>query len=152
MVALAWPIGEGFVTQTVGWWGEYVALGPQVWKTPVYCMLIGWLSSTHIFYVGRRTLEFGFEMKWAVANTALTALLLGILGENLFVWAGMWRYHESTSDWFSVPAFVPVAYAAGYSVLPLLRNWRLASTTLVWATTLLLASIGLGLATGFFPR
>lgn len=140
------------MTLAVGWWGEYIATGPMVWKTPLYCMLIGWLSSTHVFYVGSRTLEFGFSRLAAVLYTAFTALLLGVLGENLFVWAGMWRYHTSDTDWFSVPAFVPVAYAAGYSVLPLLRGWRIIPTTLVWAAALLLASVGLGLVTGFFPR
>jgi hypothetical protein len=152
LVALLWPFGEGFVTLAVGWWGEYIAPGPVVWKTPVYCMLIGWLASTHIFYLGRRVLDFGFSMGYAVANSAITALIVGILGENLFVWAGMWRYYASEADWFSVPAFVPVAYAAGYCVLPLMRTWRLIPTTLVWAATLLIASVGLGLATGFFPR
>ncbi len=152
LVALLWPFGEGIVTLGVGWWGEYIAPGPVVWKTPVYCMLIGWLASTHIFYLGRRTLEFEFGMGHAVANSALTALGVGILGENLFVWAGMWRYHASEADWFSVPAFVPIAYAAGYCVLPLMRSWRLLPATLVWAATLLIASVGLGLATGFFPR
>ncbi|MCC6155635.1 MAG: hypothetical protein IT367_17830, partial [Candidatus Hydrogenedentes bacterium] len=60
-IGAAWPVGEGFVTWAVGWWGEYLAPGPMVWRTPIYCMLIGWLASTHIYYITQRTHEMGWS-------------------------------------------------------------------------------------------
>jgi hypothetical protein len=152
LIAAAWPLGEGIVTHILGWWGEYVAPGPVIWRTPLYCVLIGGLASTHIHYVSRRTSEFGYGPSVAAANTFLTAFLLGFLGENFFVAANMWRYHESGLDWISVPAFVPVAYGLGYAILPALRDWRILPTAVVCGMMLLVFSVGLGLLTGFFPR
>jgi len=148
----AWPLGEGVVTWAVGWWGEYLAPGPVVWRTPVYCMLIGWLASTHIYYVARRTLEMGWGTSIAFANTVISAALLGVIGENLFVSAKMWAYFPSDLDWAAVPAFVPVAYGIGYSILPLTTRWRAVWAAVAVAWLLLVVSVGLGLATGFFPR
>ncbi|MDZ4860995.1 MAG: hypothetical protein SGI88_18635 [Candidatus Hydrogenedentes bacterium] len=152
IIGAAWPLGEGLVTWSVGWWGEYLAPGPTVWHTPVYCMLIGWLASTHIFYVSRRTAELGFDGRATIANTFLTAALLGIIGENLFVGARMWVYHASDLDWFYVPAFVPVAYGIGYGILPLVKRWRVVHASAAVCATLLVVSVGLGFAVGFFPR
>ena len=148
----AWPLGEGIVTWTVGWWGEYLAPGPTVWHTPVYCMLIGWLASTHIYYVTKRTIEIGWDPRAAAVHTAIMAAIIGVIGENLFVSARMWTYFPSELDWLSVPAFVPVAYGAGYGVLPLINRWRAAPASVAVAVTLLLVSVGLGFAVGFFPR
>jgi hypothetical protein len=148
----AWPIGEGLVTWAVGWWGEYLAPGPVVWRTPVYCMLIGWLASTHIYYVCRRTFEMGWGLRTAIASTVITVTSLGVIGENLFVSAKMWMYFPSDMDWMSVPAFVPIAYGIGYGVLPFICRWRAASASAVVAATLLVVSVGLGFAVGFFPR
>ncbi|MCC6794160.1 MAG: hypothetical protein IT366_03505 [Candidatus Hydrogenedentes bacterium] len=151
-IGAAWPIGEGFVTSAVGWWGEYLAPGPVVWHTPIYCMLIGWLASTHIYYVTQRTREMGWSLRVNFANTIITAALLGVVGENLFVSAKMWIYHPSDLDWVSVPAFVPVAYGIGYSVLPFIKSWRPTRAAFLVAGALLIVSVGLGFAVGFFPR
>lgn len=152
LIAAAWPLGEGLVTWAVGWWGDYLAPGLTVWHTPVYCMLIGWLASTHIFYVSRRTREMGFPTAVVVGNTIFTAATLGVIGENLFVAAKMWVYHPSSLDWFSVPAFVPIAYGIGYGILPLVHRGRVVHASAAVAAALLMFSVGLGLAVGFFPR
>lgn len=152
LIAGAWPIGEGLVTALFGWWGEYLAPGPVIWHTPVYCILIGWLASTHIFYVGRRTVELGYGRFAAVLTSVFTGFLLGLVGENLFVLSGMWRYHASELDWFSIPAFVPLAYGLGYGVLPLLHGWRIIPATALCGLTIIVSCVSLGLVTGFFPR
>jgi hypothetical protein len=152
LVALSWPVGEGLLTDTLGWWGRYLAPGPAVWHTPVYCMLIGWLASTHVCYIAHRTLDIGYGMRAAMLNAGLTAFVLGVLGENLFVGARIWVYHASAHQWFSVPAFVPVAYGLGFSVLPLSRRWGFFPATAAWAATLMGATVGLGFLVGFFPR
>ncbi|HRK36013.1 MAG TPA: hypothetical protein PLJ47_15560 [Candidatus Hydrogenedentes bacterium] len=152
IIGAGWPIGEGLVTASVGWWGEYLAPGPMVWHTPIYCMLIGWLASTHIFYVSRRTAEMGFSHRVTIGNTVVSAALLGVIGENLFVAARMWVYHPSDLDWFSVPAFVPIAYGIGYGILPLVRRSHVVHASAAVCATLLVVSVGLGLAVGFFPR
>lgn len=151
-IGAAWPIGEGLVTWAVGWWGEYLAPGPIVWHTPVYCMLIGWLASTHIYYVTKRTVEMGWSNRAAAVHAFLMATIIGVIGENLFVAAGMWRYHASNLDWLSVPAFVPIAYGIGYCVLPYASRARAVSAAAIVAALLLCVSVGLGFATGFFPR
>lgn len=148
----AWPIGEGIVTRTFGWWGEYLAPGPVVWRTPVYCMLIGWLASTHIYYFTRRMIEIGWRPAGVMLHAAIMASIIGVIGENLFVSAHMWAYFPSSLDWMSVPAFVPVAYGIGYSVLPLLHGRRAVYAFAAVAATLLVVSVGLGIAVGFFPR
>ena len=74
LCAGVWPLGEGVVVRTAGWWGQYLAPGPRVWDTPLYCMLVGWLASTHVYYWARRTEEFGYGRGAAVACAGLTAL------------------------------------------------------------------------------
>lgn len=151
-VGAAWPAGEGFVTRAFGWWGDYLAPGPVVWRTPVYCMLIGWLASTHICYVTHRTLEIGWSTRAAAVHAVIMAAIIGVIGENLFVAAKMWVYYPSNLDWVSVPAFVPVAYGIGYGILPFVARWRAVYAAAAVAATLLVVSVGLGLAVGFFPR
>lgn len=152
LVGALWPLGEGVVVNVFGWWGEYLAPGLFVWETPLYCMLIGWLASTHIFYWGRRILEIGYSAWTASVASGLTAFGLGILGENLFVGARMWVYEPSRLDWWGVPAFVPIAYGLAYAVVPALRRMHIVAATLVFASIILVVSVGLGLLTGFFPR
>ncbi|GMW03558.1 MAG: hypothetical protein AMXMBFR84_46920 [Candidatus Hydrogenedentota bacterium] len=152
LVGIAWPFGEALVTLTVGWWGDYDAPGFTVLYTPLYCILIGWLASTYLYYLGERALAMGFSAKAAAANTALAALVIGAIGENLFVAARMWHYDPSILDIGSVPLFVPVAYGIGYGVLPLVNQRPMAVQFVVWVTVTLVASVGLGLVTGFFPR
>ena len=151
-IGFAWPIGEGVVTATLGWWGEYVAPGITIWRTPLYCILIGWLASTHLFYLSHRVEAMGYGLRTSIPVVGLTAFGMGLAGENLFVWSGMWRYDTSGLDWWAIPAFVPVAYGAGYAILPLLNRRSVAVTTVVCGAVLFAACAGLGLATGFFPR
>ena len=152
IVALLWPLGEGVVVKTFGWWGDYTAPGPMIWETPVYCMLIGWLASTHVYYWSHRIIDIGYSVTTSVLCCGLTAMGLGVLGENLFVGARMWVYVPSEFDWWGVPAFVPIAYGVGYGIIPLLRRMRLVSGSLVFLSVLLVVCVGLGLAVGFFPR
>ena len=77
---------------------------------------------------------------------------MGVIGENFFVAARMWEYDPSPLDWFSVPAFVPIAYGIAYGNLPLLRDWHIGLATSTFLLVTLAVSVGLGLATGFFPR
>ena len=152
MIAVAWPFGEGIVTMTLGWWGDYLAPGPVFWKTPLYCVLIGWLASTHLYYVGQRTLDIGYGRATAASVVAVSAFGMGLLGENLFVWSAMWRYDVSGQDWWSVPAFVPVAYGLGYAIVPYLLGRSVMRTAVVCGFVLFTTCVGLGLITGFFPR
>ncbi len=152
IIGFAWPVGEGIVTATLGWWGEYLAPGFTIWYTPLYCILIGWQASTHLYYLSHRLAAMGYGKRTAMAVVGFTAFGMGLAGENLFVWAGMWRYDTSPMDWWAIPAFVPIAYGMGYAVLPLLDRWRLLSTTAACAALLFAACVGFGLAFGFFPR
>lgn len=152
MAGFLWPFGEWFVVTVFGWWGEYLAPGPRILETPFYCIFIGWLSSTYCAYIAQRALQMGFSLRTAVVNTGMAALMLGIIGENLFVAGRMWVYEPSLLDWWYVPAFVPVSYGLGYATLPLLRNRRAIPQVLLFTSILLVFSVGLGLATGFFPR
>lgn len=152
LAAFLWPFGEWFVVNVFGWWGAYVAPGPKILETPLYCILIGWLASAYCAYVAERALQMGFGFRAAVVNTGLTALSLGIIGENLFVAGRMWVYDASAMDWWYVPAFVPVAYGLGYATLPALRRYSILPRALIFTSCLLVISVGLGVAVGFFPR
>lgn len=152
LVGFLWPLGEWGVVNSLGWWGRYVAPGPRILETPVYCVLIGWLASTYCFYVGERVLDLGYG-KWASgAASASSALVVGVLGENLFVASAMWVYDGSRLDWGSVPAFVPVSYGIAYGLLPVLRPLPIVPRTLTFTVVTLFVSAGLGFAVGFFPR
>ena len=147
-----WPFGEWFVVRAFGWWGRYVATGPMLLDTPAYTALIGSLAGAYCFYMGRRTLDLGYG-PWASGLVSGTSALgLGILGEGLFVEAGMWVYDPSPLQLFSVPLFVPIAYGAAYAWLPLLQRFRLLPRAFLFNLIMLALSMGLGLAVGFFPR
>ncbi|MCL4691253.1 MAG: hypothetical protein KJ060_01895 [Candidatus Hydrogenedentes bacterium] len=152
IIGFAWPVGEGLVTAVFGWWGQYLAAGITIWHTPLYCILIGWLASTHLYYLSHRLEAIGYGRISGVAVVGLTAFGMGLLGENLFVWANMWRYDTSGLDWWAIPAFVPVAYGVGYAILPLLNRWRAEATALACGAVLIVTCVGFGLASGFFPR
>jgi len=152
IIALLWPVGEGLVVRVVGWWGAYnAAPGPRIWDTPVYCVLVGWVSFTYCVYLAERTQEAGYGVAWACAVSGATALVLGVLGENLFAEAGMWRYTPSDLDLWSVPAFVPVSYGLASATFPLLRRAAVVPAALAFCIVLLVLSVGLGLVVGFFP-
>jgi len=151
-IGFAWPFGEGLLTESLGWWGEYLAPGITVWHTPLYCIFIGWLASTHLYYLSHRLGEMGYGRRTSMALVGVTAFGMGLLGENLFVWANMWRYDVSGLDWWAIPAFVPIAYGAGYAVLPLLNRRGVWTVSAVCGVVLFVFCVGLGLATGFFPR
>jgi len=152
LVGIAWPFGEAAVTETLGWWGEYVAPGPVILYTPLYCLAIGWQASTYIDYLGRRTFEMGFGFGWSLWNVAASAFLLGLIGENMFVAANMWTYTPSSWDWGSIPAFLPIAYAVGYGLRPFQWHRTLLPSGLVFLVWLLVSCCALGWAVGFFPR
>lgn len=152
LVGCLWPFGEWGVVHHLGWWGGYIAPGPKLLETPVYCILIGWLASSYCFYVGKRTAELGYSQWASGIVSGTTALFVGIMGENLFVAARMWTYDESILDWGAIPAFVPVSYGIAYGLLPALRRFPIIPRTLVFTIITLVISVGLGLATGFFPR
>ena len=145
-------MGEGVVVRTVGWWGEYLAPGPRLWDTPLYCVLVGWLATAHIVYWSQRVTDIGYGRGVAVGCCVVTAFVLGLAGENLMVAAGIWVYAPSNQDWWNVPAFVPVSYGLGYGVLPFLRHYRVVPAALIFCLALAGVSVGAGLATGFFPR
>ncbi len=152
IVASIWPMGEWFVVTTFGWWGEYLAPGIAIMETPVYCILIGWLSSAHLYYIGKRTLDIGYGNVVSGLVSGLSAFGLGVIGENLFVEARMWVYVPSNFDLWNVPAFIPLSYGIVYSTLPILRGLNMAHITLRITFLMLIVSIGLGLAVGFFPQ
>ena len=97
--------------------------------------------------------------------SALSAFLLGALGENLFVAAEIWTYEPAALRIGSVPAFIPVAYALAYAVAPLVRPrsrarraqrfirlLELAAAPCVVAAVALVLGVSFGLTTGFFSR
>lgn len=151
-LGLSWPFGEGLVVRLFGWWGAYLAPGPRIWDTPLYCVVIGALASAHCAFVGKRAEELGYGLwGWAVVS-GLSALAVGALGENLFVWSGMWRYEEAAWMIGDVPAFVPVGYGLCYAALPLLRRLSPIPQSLAFNGLMLVLCVGLGIASGFFPR
>lgn len=152
IVAWLWPLGEAFVVHRAGWWGAYLAPGPKILETPIYCILIGSLASTYCFYVGQRATDIGYGDRIAGLTTGFTALLAGIIGENLFVAAQIWVYHPSSYDWWYVPAIVPITYGVCYGILPALRPVRIVPRTLIFTTFTLVVSMALGFAFGFFPQ
>lgn len=152
IVGILWPIGEWLVVNTLGWWGEYVAAGPVVLETPLYCVLVGWLASTYCYYVGKRAHQLGYGLAVWAALSGGTALAIGVIGENFFVAAQMWKYDPSSLNWGKVPAFVPISYGIAYGSIPFLRQIPVVPKAFLFATVTLIVSVGLGLATGFFPR
>lgn len=152
LVGGLWPIGEWVVVNGLGWWGSYLAAGPKVLETPLYCVLVGWLASSYCYYVGKRADQLGYgTIIWAAVSGG-NALAIGIIGENLFVAARMWEYEPSVWDWWRVPAFVPISYGIAYGAIPLLRAFPVLPKTFLFTGITLVVSVGLGLATGFFPR
>jgi len=152
IVGGSWPLGEWLVVHTVGWWGTYGADGIMVLDTPLHTVLIGWLASAYCYYIGRRTVDIGYGVKTSGFVTGISALGLGIVGENLFVGAGMWVYDASALDWWAVPAFVPLAYGAGYALLPLFWRFPTVLRALLFNALMLVLAVGAGFAVGFFPR
>lgn len=151
-LGIAWPIGEGITVNTLGWWGDYTASGPYIWHTAAYCVLIGWLATAHIVYLTSRSLSMGFSHWTAAAVGGVSAFVVGIAGENFFVAADMWTYRETAWQFWSIPAFLPIAYGLGYAVLPMFQQRPVAirlATLLGW---LFITCTGLGIATGFFPE
>lgn len=148
---LLWPVGEGLVVNTLGWWGGYIHGGPRIWETPAYCILIGSLASCHCVYVGERAREMGFSLGAQSYAAGSTAFFVGVIGENLFVAADMWYYLPSGLDVFDAPLFVPVAYGLGYGWIPLLRGLPLVLAVVIFSVILLMISVAFGLAAGFFP-
>ncbi len=152
VVGWSWPVGERFVVRVFGWWGEYVATGIMVLDTPLYTVLVGWLASAYCYYVGRRAIDLGYGPAFSAMSSGMSALCLGIIGENLFIGARMWVYDRSALDLWSVPAFVPVAYGIGYACLPLLWRFTVVVRAVLFNVIMLLLTVGMGLAVGFFPR
>jgi hypothetical protein len=150
-LGLAWPIGEGITINVLGWWGAYTAPGPYIWHTAAYCVLIGWLATTHIAYISTRALALGFSKTVAVSAAAISAFVIGLAGENFFVAAGMWTYKESAWQWWYIPAFLPIAYALGYAVLPFVQRTNVGIRLAALLACLFVTCTGLGLLTGFFP-
>lgn len=152
IVGFLWPFGEGVVVRMFGWWGGYLAPGPKLWDTPLYCVLIGWVASAYCFYWALRVHEMGYSRRVGGLLACLTALCIGAVGENLFVGARMWFYAPSSLDLFLVPAFVPVGYGLGYTMLPLFRGRNVVATGLAFNCAMLVICVSLGLLSGFFPR
>ncbi len=152
LIALAWPFGEWFVVHAFGWWGAYLAPGPAILETPLYCALVGWLASSYCCYVSIRIEELGAGKIVASVLTGFSAFIIGAIGENLFVAAQLWIYDDSAWDLGRIPAFVPIAYGLAYAFLPLLRRLPVIPATILFTIIMLIISVGLGLLTGFFPR
>lgn len=151
-IGLTWPLAEGTAAHVLGWWGRYLGGGPCLWNTPVYCVLIGWLSCFYLVYLHERIRLLGFGMPIATATTSLSAILLGTLGENLFAWAGMWEYGRADWMWMDVPAFVPVSYGICFLSMPWVRTLSLPNGVVVFNVASALTGYFLGWSTGFYPR
>lgn len=152
IVAWLWPPIEGAITLSVGWWGSYTAQGMTLFDTPVHAVLIAWLAASYCMYLSRRVVEMEFSRRVAVIMITGSALALGIIGENLFVAAGMWTYRSSVWNFGSVPAIIPLAYTVAYSAVPFLRQFHVVYQALAVLALLVMSSVTLGFATGFFPE
>lgn len=152
LMGLLWPVGEGVVGATLGWWGGYRAAGLFIWDTPSYCILIGALASTYLAYLGTRIEQAGYARRVASFHTGLSAVVVGFIGEALFLAAGMWQYEPSWQEVWGVPLFVPIGYGVAYAAWPRLRPLGPVRATLVFAPWALAVLAGLGLVTGFYPR
>jgi hypothetical protein len=152
VTAFCWPAGEWCIGETLGWWGSYLKTGYMVLDTPLYTVLIGWLGSAYCVYIGLRTREMGFPALAAVFMSGITGFGLGVLGENLFVGAGMWTYEMAQWRFWAVPAFIPVGYGIAYGAQPLFNRWPSVVNGLALVAAITIASVVLGLITGFFPR
>jgi len=151
-LGIAWPIGEGITVNVLGWWGEYTAPGPYIWHTAAYCVLIGWLATAHIAYLATRATAIGFSRGAAAAVAGISAFVTGLAGENFFVAADMWTYREATWQFWSIPAFLPIAYAFGYAVLPAFQTRPVVIRMAVLLGCLFITCTGFGIASGFFPE
>ncbi|MBI5092888.1 MAG: hypothetical protein HZB26_10655 [Candidatus Hydrogenedentes bacterium] len=147
-----WPAGEWAVVHTVGWWGAYLKPDLAILETPLYAVFIAWLASTYCVYVGIRVHAVGYGLMIASVISATSALAIGALGENLFVWAGLWRYEAAALRFGAVPAFIPVSYGLSYAAAPFVRRLPVWQGALAITLAMLVVSVGLGLAAGFFPR
>ena len=152
VVGWLWPFGEWLVVNTLGWWGQYLAPGFKILETPIYCILIGWLTSAYCAYVAGRAIQMGFGVTHAAIASGMSALGLGALGENLFVAARMWSYDASSWDWGAVPAFVPIAYGLSYAMVPLWRRLHAVKAALCFTVVMLALTVLTGVLAGFFPR
>jgi len=149
IIAWLWPVGEWITVHRLGWWGEYTLAGPRILFTPLYCVLVGWLATTYCYYISFRIIEFGYSLRTAMILTGLSAFALGVVGENLYVFTGVWRYFATPLHIGSVPAFIPVAYGLGYAILPMLRRYRLPHAAAIFAPWLMAVCLILWLLSGF---
>lgn len=152
MIAVLWPVGEWSVVNTLGWWGAYTTPDLMILETAVNCSLIGWLASAYLYYLCKRSMDAGFSKAFASMATGVSALILGLVGENFSVASGMWVYETSIWDLWNVPAFVPISYGMAYLTLPWVQRLPVPLATTVFLIIQLVFSVALGLATGFFPR
>jgi hypothetical protein len=152
VIGWTWPLGEGLVVRTAGWWGNYLAAGPMIWDTPVYCVLIGWIGGAYCYFIGARMVDWGWGNKaWAFVS-GISAFAIGALGENLYVWARIWEYDRAGRFLGDVPLFLPIAYGISYACLPLLARLPVLPQGLVFNAITLVISVTAGFAAGFFPR
>lgn len=151
-VGLTWPIAEGIIVRTFGWWGQYLGGGLVVWDTTFYTALVGWLTCAYLAYLSDRVREMHYRPAVAAVVTGVSATFLGVLGENLCVWGRMWEYERTTWMWFDVPAFIPAAYGLSYACLPLVRRLPLLVGVVVFNVLTSLFGCTLGLLTGFVTR
>jgi hypothetical protein len=152
VVGCMWPFGEWFVAHTLGWWGQYLQPDIAILETPLYAILIAWLASTYCVYAGLRARAAGFGAWAASLVSGVSALGIGAIGENLFVSAAQWHYESATFHLGAVPTFIPVSYALSYALAPLLRKAPVLLGAFALTLIMLVISMGLGLAVGFFPR
>jgi len=152
LTVLLWSGAEWLSTRVIGWWGQYDTKGIMILDTPLYCLLIAWQSNTYLCHFERRAREWGYGWRVASCFAGFSALSLGVLGENLYVAAGMWSYHPSAVDWLAAPAFIPVTYGLVGLTLPFLARWRVWVAAVVYVALTVFISVALGLAIGFYPR
>lgn len=151
-VGLTWPLAEGVIVRTFGWWGQYLGGGLLLWDTTAYTVVVGWLTCAYLAYLVERVRELKYSPLTVVMVTAGSATFLGVLGENLCVWGRMWEYERTTWMWFDVPAFIPVSYGLSYACLPVVRRLPVLVGAVVFNVLTSLIGCTLGMLTGFVTR
>lgn len=146
VVAGLWPFVEGSYVRVIGWWGSYLQPGWKVWDTPIYCLLVGWLTASYVAYAAARVEAMGFHRRTVAVLSGATALILGIIGESLLVRAGMWVYSPWRWSVWHVPLYIPIGYGIGYSSLPWLVHREPIRAAVLFTLLTFALTFGIGYA------
>ncbi len=119
-VVVVWAGYEYLWNKLTGGWGVYTARAwIKILDLPLYTLLIGGLSFTYCSYLALRLTSLNLKTGFMALLSGVNALILGIIGENVYVLGGFWEYYNVRFMFWHVAAHCPLAYMVAFAFAPL---------------------------------